>query len=117
MESIIRENKMENNDRVNLWDLLTNSAAIHPVEYKRKRIEGMVVALDHAAARPGQEFSIEVDQKGWIIRVFSHYYDDWEIKIALNIDGTVEVSNNASNNASNNRKGGSIIQKLMRKRP
>lgn len=76
--SISRDGK-----HVNLWDLLTDV----PTEPCRevlemRRAEGQMVKklLNKVSRIQGQEFSLDVDEKGWTIKVFSCFAANLEPK-------------------------------------
>ena len=58
----------------NLWEALTHIAACarrHPTQQEQD--DSVLVALSQATRWSGQELSLEANDEGWVIRVFSCY--------------------------------------------
>jgi hypothetical protein len=73
---------------LNLWELLTASAATAP-PHKKKRIEEAISDLSNRGAY-GQELSIGTTERGWVLKVHS-CYADWEVVILVPHDARLPV--------------------------
>ena len=79
---------------INLWELMlsTSTNEYCVPEYKRLRLMKACADLAKASYVAGQEFSIEVVEEGWLIKVFSCHDDTWEINILITKTGKVDLS-------------------------